>query len=309
MMSKVLSGDLEYAIHHGDVIPHLHEMPENCIDLSVYSPPFPSVFSYTDKEADLGNSEDLAGEAPLHFSFFFHGMMRVMKPGRVMMVHCTQIALLKRSGKEGMFDFRGLLIRLAQRAGFTWEYDWLVRTNPQAQAIRTKSRSLQFSGLESDRAASRGSMGMYMLKFRKPGENREKINSREQVSRNQWIDWAECCWADIKETDTLNTSEARCEEDTKHICPMQLGLYERIIRLYSNPGEVVFDPFAGIGSCGFVALGGTSPVTGRAILDSRRFYGCELKPSYYETARRNCDRAMQTRQAHQETLFTSTEAS
>jgi DNA modification methylase len=101
------------------------------------------------------------------------------------------------------------------------------------------------------------------------------------VSRNQWIDWAECCWTDIKETDTLNVAEGRGENDTKHICPLQLGVIDRCVRLFSNPGEIVFSPFAGIGSEGFIAL----------KLD-RRFYGCELKPEYHAASLRNFDRAM-----------------
>jgi DNA modification methylase len=145
-------------------------------------------------------------------------------------------------------------------------------------------------------------MGMYLIKFRKPGENKISIDSTGQVSRNDWIDWAECSW-DIRETDTLNTQEGKDKDDTKHICPMQLGIYERLIRLYSNPGEIVFDPFAGIGSCGFVSLGGSSPVTGKSILDSRRFYGCELKDSYYQAALKNCERAINSRAAKQVNLF------
>jgi DNA modification methylase len=135
--------------------------------------------------------------------------------------------------------------------------------------------------LESDRARTRGTLGDYLLKFTAPGENETAIDTPNQVSRNQWIDWAECCWTDIKETDTLNVAEGRGENDTKHICPLQLGVIDRCVRLFSNPGEIVFSPFAGIGSEGFIAL----------KLD-RRFYGCELKPEYHAASLRNFDRAM-----------------
>lgn len=277
----MLRDDQDYAIHHGDCIVHMADMPERSVDFSVYSPPFPAMYSYTSLPEDIGNSEDLTSDAKIHFGFFFNKVIRVMKPGRVMVVHCTQIPRMKRCGGEGVFDFRGLLIRLGERAGFTFEYDWAIRKNPQAQAIRTRSRELQFAGLESDRAKSRGAMPDYLLKFRAPGDNAVPIDSEDQVSRNQWIDWAECCWDDIKETDTLNVKEGRAESDTKHICPLQIPVIDRLVRLYSNPGEIVFSPFAGIGSELYTAL-----------KLGRRAYGCEIKDEYHAAAIKNCDRAL-----------------
>jgi DNA modification methylase len=285
-MHGLLKPDQEYAVHFGDCIPHMADMPAASVDMSVFSPPFPSLYAYTSETADIGNSEDLAGEAKLHLSFFYRQLARVLKPGRVAVVHVAQIPRMKRSGGQGVFDFRGLNIRLGERAGLVWEYDWVVRKNPQSQAIRTKSRELQFSGLESDRAASRGALPDYLLKFRAPGDNAVKIDSTEQISRNEWIDWAECTWADIRETDTLNVREGRGEDDTKHICPLQLGVIDRCVRLYSNPGEIVFSPFTGIGSEGY-----------QALLLGRRFYGCELKQEYYDAAIRNMERAIAKRDA------------
>lgn len=278
----------QWAIHHGDCIPHmLEDMPEECIDFAVFSPPFPSLYAYSDSPGDIGNVDAMAGEAQVHLSFMFHGLARVLKPGRAAVVHVCQIPRMKRSGGVGLCDFRGTNIRLGERAGLTYEYDWTVRKNPQAQAIRTRARELQFSGLENDRAAQRGTLNDYLIKFRKPGENQVKIDSENQVSRNDWIAWAEGCWDDVHETDTLNTAAAKSEEDTKHICPLQLEVIRRCVLLYSNPDEIVFSPFAGIGSEGFVSIGGTSPKTKRAIRDPRRFYGCELKPEYYEQAKKN----------------------
>lgn len=283
-----------FSIHLGDCITHMAEMPSACIDFAVFSPPFPALYAYTSSPADIGNSENLKHEAKVHLSFFYRQLARVVKPGRVVMVHVMQIPRMKRSGGVGLFDFRGLNIRIGERAGLVYEYDWIVRKNPQAQAIRTKSRELQFSGLESDRAKSRGTLGDYLIKFRAPGENIEKVNDHDSVSRNNWIDWAECCWSDIRETDTLNVSEGRSEDDTKHICPLQLGVIERLVRLYSAPGELVFSPFTGIGSEGYVAL-----------REGRRFYGCELKDEYHAAALRNCERAMNEREAAAELhLFT-----
>lgn len=280
--------DDQWAIHHGDCIPHmLEDMPEESIDFAVFSPPFPSLYAYSDAPGDIGNVDAMAGEAQVHLSFMFHGLARVLKPGRAAVVHVCQIPRMKRSGGVGLCDFRGTNIRLGERAGLTYEYDWTVRKNPQAQSIRTRSRELQFSGLKNDRAAQRGTLNDYLIKFRKPGENQVKIDSENQVSRNDWIALAEGCWDDVHETDTLNTAAAKSEDDTKHICPLQLEVIRRCVLLYSNPGEIVFSPFAGIGSEGFVAIGGTSPKTKRAIQDPRRFYGCELKPEYYEQAKKN----------------------
>lgn len=276
----------EYAVHHGDCITHMAKMPSASVDFSVFSPPFPALYAYTSSPADLGNSENLKHEAKIHLSFFYNQLARIVKPGRAVVVHVMQIPRMKRSGEVGLFDYRGLNIRVGERAGLVYEYDWSVRKNPQSQAIRTKSRELQFSGLESDRAKQRGALADYLIKFRAPGDNAVPIDTEGQVSRNQWIDWAECTWMDIRETDTLNVSEGRSEDDVKHICPLQLEVINRLVRLYSNPGELVFSPFTGIGSEGYVSL-----------LLGRRFYGCELKDEYHATALKNLARAVAKREA------------
>lgn len=288
-MNTLLPDNQEFHIHHGDCIPHMATMPDACVDFSVFSPPFPALYAYTSSAADIGNSENLKHEAPLHLSFFYNQLTRIVKPGRAVVVHVMQIPRMKRSGEVGLYDFRGLNIRLGERSGLVYEYDWLVRKNPQAQAIRTKSRELQFSGLESDRAKQRGTLADYLIKFRAPGENAKPIKAKSQVSRNNWIDWAEAAWFDINETDTLNVSEGRGEDDTKHICPLQLQVIERLVRLYSDPGEVVFSPFTGIGSEGYVSL-----------KLGRRFYGCELKDEYVAAAQKNMRRAIADRKAADE---------
>lgn len=295
-MKTLLDSDREYAIHHGDCIPHMAEdMPAQSVDLAVFSPPFPSLYAYTSEAADIGNSEDLRGEAKLHLSFFYRSLLRVLKPGRVAIVHVMQIPRMKRSGEVGLHDFRGMNIRCGERAGLIYEADIPITKNPQAQAIRTKSRELQFVGLERDRAKSRPALNDYLIKFRAPGDNAVPVNSPGEVSRNEWIDWAEGVWTwhEIRDTDTLNVAEGRDTDDTKHICPLQLGVIRRIVRLYSNPGELVFSPFGGIGSELYIAL-----------RLERRAYGCELKDSYYSTAIRNCDRAIAERDADTGSLFT-----
>lgn len=288
----LLSKDQEFHVELGDCIPHMAEMPAASVDLAVFSPPFPTLYAYTSEAGDIGNSEDASGDMKLHLSFFYRQLARIVKPGRVVVVHVAQIPRMKRSGGVGLFDFRGFNVRLAERAGLVFEYDWAIRKNPQAQAIRTKSRELQFVGLEADRAKSRGTLLDYLIKFRAPGENDTPIESEGEVSRNDWIQWAEGCWTDIKETDTLNVKAARSESDTRHICPLQLGVINRIVRLYSNPGEIVFSPFAGIGSEGY-----------EAIKLGRRFYGCELKPEYHAENLRNLSRAVQSRDQKANTMF------
>ena len=280
----ILRADEEYKIHHGDCIEHMAGMPEHSIDMAVFSPPFPALYAYTDEAGDIGNSEDLQSETKIHLSYFYRQFARILKPGRVALVHVAQIPRMKRSGGRGLFDFRGLNIRLAERAGLIYEYDWMIRKNPQAQAIRTRSRELQFSGLESDRAKSRGTLSDYLIKFVATGDNETSIDAPGEVSRNDWIQWAESCWSDIRETETLNVAEGRNPEDTKHICPLQLEVIRRAVLLYSNPGEIVFTPFAGIGSEIY-----------QALLQGRRAYGCELKDSYLKAAEKNARRAISKR--------------
>jgi len=282
MQPDILNGR-RWHLHHGDCIPHMAEMPDQCVDFAIFSPPFPSLYAYTDSASDVGNSEDFAGDAKLHLSWFYRQLSRIVVPGRVVCVHVMQIPRLKRaSTRTGLFDFRGLNIRLGERAGLTFENDIPITKNPQAQAIRTRSRELQFAGLESDRARSRPALSDYILKFNAPGENAVAIDSEGQVSRNEWISWAEgdWTWRDVSATDTLNVADGRDEQDTKHICPLQLEVIKRLVRLYTNPNDIVFSPFAGIGSEGYVSL-----------MHDRRFYGIELKDSYYSAATENLSRA------------------
>jgi len=268
------------------------ESGEPPFDMAIFSPPFPALYAYTSDPADIGNSDDLKHETRLHLSFFYSQLSKVVKPGRVIIVHVAQIPRMKRSGGVGLFDFRGLNIRIGERAGLVYEFDWLIRKNPQSQAIRTRSRELQFAGLESDRAKSRGTIADYLIKFRVPGENQVAVESTGEVSRNDWISWAESAWFDIRETDTLNVEGSKGEDDTRHICPLQLGVIDRCVRLYTNPGELVFSPFAGIGSEGYIA-----------VKRGRRFYGCELKPEYIAAAKRNLELAERVANAEQATLF------
>jgi DNA modification methylase len=292
-MADIL-GEKNWQIELGDCIEIMHDMPPASVDFAVFSPPFPSLFAYTSEMADIGNNEDLRGEAKLHLSWFYRGLARVLKPGRVAVVHVTQIPGLARNGEKGTFDFRGLNIRLGQRAGMIYQYDWLIGKNPQAQAIRTHSHKLLFVTLERDRAQTCGAMGDYLIKFINDGENAVPIDSKGEISRQDWIDWAEASWpwTQIRETDTLNTKAAKSESDVKHIAPLQLKVIHRLVKLYSNPGEIVFSPFAGIGSEGY-----------EAVKLGRRFFGCELKPEYHTEALRNLTKATTAAKERERTLW------
>lgn len=255
----------------GDSCERLHELPEDSIDLSVYSPPFASLYTYSPSERDLGNSQN-NDEFFAHYRFILTELLRVTKPGRNSCVHVQQITLSKANfGYVGMSDFRGEVIRAHQEAGWIFYGEITVDKDPQAQAIRTKAHCLMFQTLRRDSAANRPALADYLLLFKKPGDNEVPI--RPDVTNDEWIEWAHPIWWGIRESDTLQYRTAKENQDDRHICPLQLGFIERCVRMWSNPGETVLSPFAGIGSEGYVS-----------IKRGRRFIGCELKPSYWTSA-------------------------
>jgi len=182
----LLRDDEQWRLVQKDCILHMPEMPAQSVDFAVFSPPFPALFAYTDQANDIGNSEDFKGDAKLHLRFFANQLVRVMKPGRVVCIHCQQLAGSKRNGDGSTIDFRGLLIRVARWAGFSYETDWPITKNPQAQAIRTRSRKLQFAGLEADRAQSAPAFNDYIIKLRAPGVNEVPINEHN-LTRAEWM--------------------------------------------------------------------------------------------------------------------------
>jgi len=262
----------------GDSCERLGELATDSIDLSVYSPPFASLYTYSPSERDLGNSSN-DDEFFAHYRFIIDELFRVTKPGRNSCVHVQQVTLSKANhGFVGMKDFRGDVIRAHQDAGWIFYGEVTVNKDPQAQAIRTKAHCLMFKTLRRDSAANRPALADYLLIFKKPGDNQVAINP--DVTNEEWIEWAHPVWWNIRESDTLNYQTAREEQDERHICPLQLGFIDRCIRLWSNPGETVLSPFAGIGSEGH-----------QAILRKRKFIGCELKPSYWNSAVLNLRKA------------------
>jgi DNA modification methylase len=255
----------------GDSCERLAELGDDSVDFSVCSPPFASLYTYSPSARDLGNCRD-RGEFLDHYGFVIAEQLRVTKPGRLAAVHVQQITTSKGvHGVIGLTDFRGEVIRAFVGAGWVFHGEVTVDKDPQAQAIRTKAQALMFGTLHRDSSMTRPALADYVLVFRKPGDNAVPI--RGDVDNDTWIQWARPVWYGIRETNTLNVQVAREQADERHICPLQLDLIERCIRLWSNPGELVLSPFAGIGSEGYVA-----------IEQGRRFVGCELKPSYWRAA-------------------------
>lgn len=272
----------------GDSAERLAELAENSIGLSVYSPPFASLYTYSNSERDLGNSRTVA-EFFTHYRYLIDQIYRVTMPGRNTCVHVQQIAaMLERDGYIGIKDFRGDVIRAYEASGWIYDGEVCIDKDPQAQAIRTKAKALMFVQLHKDSAWSRPALADYILKFRKPGTNPAPI--QPDVSNEEWIQWARPIWYGIEENDTLQYTTARDAEDERHICPLQLGTIERCIRLWSSPGDMVLDPFSGIGSTGY-----------EAVRLGRKFVGCELKPSYWRIAVKNLDKAEHNKA--QPTLF------
>lgn len=276
----------------GDSCERLREIPADSIDLSVYSPPFVDLFTYSASDRDLGNSRN-ADQFYQHYAFIIGEVLRITKPGRLSCVHVSDIpAMASRDGYIGIKDFPGEVIRAHEREGWVFTGRAFVQKNPQAQAIRVKSKALLFVQLRKDSTNSRPALIDQILLFKKPGDNAIPVTpvANGELDNETWIEWAHGIWLGISESDTLQYRDARGDEDEKHICPLQLGTIRRCLKLYSNPGELVLDPFAGIGSTGY-----------EAIRLNRQFVGIELKPEYFKIATTNLATAATTRNSG--TLF------
>lgn len=265
-----VSGD-SWDLWLGDSCERMTEIPDDSIGLSVYSPPFASLFTYSPSPRDLGNSASRS-EFLEHYGYIIRENLRITMPGRICAVHVQQlITTMATNGVIGMTDFRGDVIRAYLEAGWIFHGEVTVDKDPQAQAIRTKAQALMFVTKNRDSSMTRPALADYLLLFRKHGENPEAI--KNDVTNEEWIEWARPVWLDIQETNTLNARVARESADERHICPLQLDFIERVVRLWSNPGETVFSPFAGIGSEIYTA-----------VRLGRRGLGIELKRSYWNTA-------------------------
>lgn len=267
----------------GDSCERLAELADQSVDLTVYSPPFQSLYVYSATPRDIGNSSDRPTFFE-HYGFVIAELLRLTKPGRLSCVHVSDVATTKAvDGVSGLHDFPGDVIRAHVEAGWIFYGRVYVDKDPQAQAIRTKSQALLFVTKNKDSAKSRPAIGDQLLIFLKPGVNAVPVPHTadgslgpDDISHEDWIAWARPCWIGVRETRTLNATVAREDADERHLHPLQLDFIERCVRLYSNRGETVLSPFAGIGSEVYAArwLG-------------RRGVGIELKSSYWQTAVRN----------------------
>jgi DNA modification methylase len=266
----------------GDSCQQMQKMQDESVHLSVYSPPFADLYTYSASERDLGNSKDWE-EFFAHYAFIIRELLRVTVQGRLTCVHVADIpAMSIKDGYIGMKDFPGAVINAYEDEGWVFVGRAIVAKNPQAQAIRTKAKALLFATLKRDSSDSRPAILDQILIFKKPGENLVPVMpiANGEMDQEKWIDWAGGIWTGIQESDTLQYTTARDAEDEKHICPLQLGTIERCIKLYSNAGETVFTPFMGIGSEVY-----------QAIRFGRIGIGIELKESYYRIALKNLRRA------------------
>lgn len=274
-----------FAIYNGDCVEVLKGIPENSIHYCITSIPFASLYTYSNSERDMGNCKTY-GEFAEQYQFLGKEWYRVMMPGRCVSIHCMNLPLSKeRDGVIGIRDFRGDVIRWMQSVGFIYHSEVCIWKNPVTAMQRTKALGLLHKQIKKDSAMSRMGIPDYVVTFRKPGENPERVEHTnenypvshwQQVASPIWDEYATPVWWDINQSDTLNRNGAREERDEKHICPLQLPVIERCVELWSNPNDVVLDPFDGIGSTGY-----------QAVKMGRRHIGVELKGSYYQIAAEN----------------------
>lgn len=257
-----------------DCIPFAQQAPSESIHLSVYSPPFANLYTYSDKLEDMGNCAD-DDEFIEQYTFLVRELIRMTKPGRMTCVHCIDLPSFKwKHGEVGLRDFPGSIIKTHVDAGWIYHSRVTIWKDPVVEMQRTKSIGLLHKQLKKDSTMSRAGLPDYLLVFRKPGENPEPVtHTADDFPVEQWQQWASPVWMDVNQTRTLNVRAAREAKDEKHICPLQLDVVERCLVLWSNKGDVVFSPFTGIGSEGVcsVKLG-------------RKFIGTELKESYWKQA-------------------------
>lgn len=272
-----------WTIHLADCIDVIKEQPDNSLHYSIYSPPFASLYTYSNSDRDMGNCAD--DETFMqHYKFLVREMYRAMMPGRLVSFHCMNLPTSKQNhGFIGIRDFRGELIRLHESEGFIFHSEVCIWKDPVTAMQRTKALGLLHKQIKKDSCMSRQGIPDYLVTMRKPGENPEPVtHTNETFPVQMWQRYASPVWMDINPSDTLQYRSAREHNDERHICPLQLQVIERGIELWSNPGDVVFSPFTGIGSEGYVA-----------VKMGRKFLGAELKRSYWQQAVKNMELAKQ----------------
>lgn len=287
------------ALYNGDSCELIKNFHDNSMHFIIYSPPFSSLYTYSNSDRDLGNSKN-DEEFFEHFRFLTDEMYRILIPGRIMAVHCMNLPTSKeKDGFIGIKDFRGQLIKEFQYAGFIYHAEVCIWKNPVTAMQRTKALGLLHKQIKKDSCMSRMGIPDYVIFMRKPGDNPERVtHTNESFPVGKWQNYASPIWEyehspiwmDINQSDTLNARMARDNRDERHICPLQLPVIERCIEMYTNPGDIVFTPFLGIGSEVY-----------QAIMMGRRGIGIELKESYFKCAVDNCKNA--EFEMNQPTLF------
>jgi DNA modification methylase len=276
----------KFAIYCGDSCEVMQNIPDNSLHFSVYSPPFASLYTYSNSERDLGNCRTHA-EFYEQFKFIAKELYRVLMPGRNMSFHCMNLPTSKtRDGYIGIRVFRGELIRIFEEVGFIFHSEVCIWKDPVTAMQRTKALGLLHKQIKKDSCMSRQGIPDYLVTMRKPGENIEPVtHTNESFPVDAWQQYASPVWMDIRPSDTLQYMSAREQDDERHICPLQLEVIKRAILLWTNEGDIVFTPFMGIGSEAYMAL-----------KLKRRAVGIELKESYYDVAERNVRSAVEYEQ-------------
>ena len=270
----------------GDCVERIKEIESGTIGFSVFSPPFASLYTYSNSDRDMGNSKT-DEEFAAHFRYLVDELYRVIMPGRLVSFHCMNLPTSKeRDGFIGIKDFRGELIRMFQDAGFIYHSEVTIWKDPVTAMQRTKAIGLLNKQKNKDSTISRQGIPDYLVTMRKPGDNPEPVtHTNDDFPISVWQKYASPVWMDINPSNTLQYRAARENSDERHICPLQLDVIERAIKLWSNPGDLVLSPFGGIGSEGYVA-----------IKDGREFIGIELKKSYFDLACKNLNAAVEESQ-------------
>lgn len=270
-----------YVLYHGDSAEIIKAIPDNSIHYMITSPPFSSLYTYSNSDRDMGNSRN-DDEFFQHFGYLLKELYRVMMPGRLISFHCMDLPLMKsRDGVIGLKDFPGQIIKTLEDCGFIYHSRVTIWKNPVTEMQRTKALGLLHKQIRKDSSMCRQGLPDYIITVRKPGENPEKIpHTHDTFPVDVWQRYASPVWMDIRQSDTLQRKSARAEQDEKHICPLQLPVIQRCVELWTNPNDIVFDPFGGIGSTGYVAL----PMGRRVIMS-------ELKDSYFEQMKKNMEAA------------------
>lgn len=270
-----------YSIFHGDCVEVLAGLPDRSIDYAIFSPPFASLYTYSNSPRDMGNCRDDA-EFFAHFAHLVRQLRRLMKPGRNVSFHCMLLPTSKtRDGHIGLKDFRGDLIRAFEAEGFIFHSEVVIWKDPVTAMQRTKALGLLHKTVRTNASMSRQGIPDYLVTMRQPGEVApEDRVKHDDYPVDKWQRIASPVWNDINPSDTLQYRSAREHDDERHICPLQLEVIRRGVELWTNPGDTVLSPFMGIGSEGHVSLE-----------LGRRFVGVELKASYYRQALANLQAA------------------